>query len=147
MIEFYQYGYIGLFTASFLSATILPFSSEAILTLFLASDYDTMPCIAVASTGNWLGGMSTYYLGYIGKWDWIEKFLRISHQKVNKMQEKLNSKSGILAFFAFLPIIGDIIPLCLGLSKSKIFHVAIFMAIGKILRYIVWAYLSLLVIR
>lgn len=146
MIEFYQYGYLGLFIASFLSATILPFSSEAILSLFLASDYNAAPCIAVASLGNWLGGMSTYYLGYIGKWEWIEKYLRIKPDKVKKMQEKLNSKSSIFAFFAFLPIVGDIIPLCLGLSKSNPYSVAIFMVIGKILRYIIWAYLSLLVI-
>ncbi|MDM8161143.1 DedA family protein [Labilibaculum sp. K2S] len=147
MADLFEYGYWGLFVASFLAATILPFSSEAILSLFVYSGYDISVTIAVASLGNWLGGMLTYYLGYLGKWEWIEKFLRIKQAKTEKTILFLQNKGSALAFFAFLPVVGDIIPLGLGLLRSKPVWVALFMAAGKLCRYIVWAWITLQIIN
>jgi membrane protein YqaA with SNARE-associated domain len=143
MAELYEYGLWGLFLASFLAATILPFSSEAILSLFVYSGYDLTYTVAVASIGNWLGGMITYYLGYLGKWEWIEKLLRIKQEKAEKSRKYLQNKGSALAFFAFLPFIGDLIPLGLGLLRSNPIWVALFMAAGKLCRYIVWAWITL----
>lgn len=143
MAEFFEYGYWGLFLASFLAATVLPFSSEAILSLFVYSGYDIYVTVAIASLGNWLGGMFTYYLGYLGKWSWIEKFLRIKQAKAEKTRKYLQDKGSVLAFFAFLPLVGDIIPLALGLLRSHPIWVALFMAAGKIGRYVVWAWVTL----
>lgn len=147
MADLFEYGYWGLFFASFLAATILPFSSEAILSLFVYSGYDISVTVAIASVGNWLGGMLTYYLGYLGKWEWIEKFLRINQAKAEKTKLFLQNKGSALAFFAFLPIVGDIIPLGLGLLRSKPIWVALFMAAGKLCRYIVWAWITLQLIN
>lgn len=147
MADLFEYGYWGLFFASFLAATILPFSSEAILSLFVYSGYDISVTVAIASLGNWLGGMLTYYLGYLGKWEWIEKFLRIKQDKAEKTKLFLQNKGSALAFFAFLPIVGDIIPLGLGLLRSKPIWVALFMAAGKLCRYIVWAWITLQIIN
>ncbi|WP_461640164.1 YqaA family protein [Labilibaculum euxinus] len=147
MADLFEYGYWGLFVASFLAATILPFSSEAILSLFVYSGYDISVTIAVASLGNWLGGVLTYYLGYLGKWEWIEKFLRINQAKAEKTKLFLQNKGSALAFFAFLPFVGDIIPLGLGLLRSKPVWVALFMAAGKSCRYIVWAWITLQIIN
>jgi membrane protein YqaA with SNARE-associated domain len=147
MADWFEYGYWGLFLASFLAATILPFSSEAILSLFVYSGYDISVTIAIASLGNWLGGMLTYYLGYLGKWEWIEKYLRINQAKAEKTKLFLQNKGSALAFFAFLPIVGDIIPLGLGLLRSKPIWVALFMAAGKLCRYIVWAWITLQIIN
>ncbi|MFA8433767.1 MAG: YqaA family protein [Marinifilaceae bacterium] len=146
MTELFEYGYLGLFLAGFLSATLLPFSSEAILSMFLYSDYDFKVAIGAASLGNWLGGMSTYYLGYLGKWEWIEKYLRIKKERVERTRKYLFRKGSVLAFFAWLPFIGDVIPLGLGLLRSHPVWVAFFMLLGKILRYLVWAWLTLQVI-
>jgi membrane protein YqaA with SNARE-associated domain len=143
MAELYEYGLWGLFLASFLAATILPFSSEAILSLFVYSGYDITYTVAVASIGNWLGGMLTYYLGYLGKWEWIEKLLRVKQEKADRVRKYLQNKGTALAFFAFLPFVGDLIPLGLGLLRSNTIWVALFMGAGKLCRYIVWAYLTL----
>jgi len=143
MTEWFEYGYWGLFFASFLAATILPFSSEAILSLFLFSGYDLTLTIAIASLGNWLGGMLSYYLGYLGNWEWIEKFLRIKKAKGERIQEYFRNKGAALAFFAFLPFVGDFIPLGLGLLRSKVLWVALFMAAGKLCRYVVWSWLTM----
>ncbi|MCP4214907.1 MAG: DedA family protein, partial [bacterium] len=72
-----DYGYLGLFAGSFLAATIVPFSSEALLSAMIYMGYDVTVCVTVASIGNWLGGMSSYFLGYLGKLEWIEKYLKV----------------------------------------------------------------------
>jgi len=143
MTELIEYGYWGLFAASFLAATILPFSSEAILSLCVYSGFDINLTIGVATFGNWLGGLTSYYLGYIGKWEWIEKLLRIKKKKAEKTKIYLQNKGNAFAFFAFLPFIGDLIPLGLGLLKTNLYWMALFMGLGKLCRYIVWAWLTL----
>ena len=62
-----EYGYIGVFIASFLAATILPFSSEVVLTGVLLAGAAYAPCMLSATLGNFLGGMSCYWLGMLGK--------------------------------------------------------------------------------
>ena len=48
-------GYLGLFISSFLAATVIPFSSEIVLSVLIANDYDFIACLSFASIGNWLG--------------------------------------------------------------------------------------------
>ena len=57
------YGCIGVFIASFLAATVLPFSSEVVLTGVLLAGSSYWACMIAATLGNFLGGMSCYWLG------------------------------------------------------------------------------------
>ena len=59
-------GYLALFVVCFLSATLLPFSSEAVLSAMIIADYDPILTVSVATAGNWLGSMFTYAMGYLG---------------------------------------------------------------------------------
>ena len=78
------YGYIGVFIASFLAATILPFSSEVVLTGVLLAGSAYWPCMIAATLGNFLGGMSCYWLGMLGKVEWIEKYLKTRSGKTTE---------------------------------------------------------------
>ncbi|MDZ7633963.1 MAG: hypothetical protein U5L72_05790 [Bacteroidales bacterium] len=83
MIEgFFDYSLWGLFLASFLAATVVPFSSEALLAFLIINGTNAYAAVLVATAGNWLGGMSSYAIGYLGKWDWIEKYLRIKRETI-----------------------------------------------------------------
>ncbi|TWP24107.1 DedA family protein [Apibacter muscae] len=135
-----QYGYVGLFIASFLSATILPFSSEAVLLGILALGGNSWICILLATLGNTLGGLTNYFLGKMGKMVWIEKYLKVKKEKLEKMQQWLEKKGASMAFFSFLPIVGDTIPLALGYMRANIYIVTVFMLLGKFLRYLVVFY-------
>ncbi len=141
-----DYGLIGLFLASFLAATVLPFSSEALLTVLLAGGSDPLWCVAVASAGNWLGGMSSYGLGWLGRWDWLEKYWRIKRQAVEKWHDRLYRRGAIFAFFCWLPVVGDLFAVGLGFLRLDVRLVALFMLLGKTARYVVWAWLSGLVV-
>ena len=137
----FEVGYVGLFFASFLAATIIPFSSDAIVVTMVALGYDAFQTIAIATIGNTLGGVSSYGLGWLGKWDWIEKYLKIKKEKIEKMRQRIQKYTGLAAFLTWLPFIGDVIAVTLGFLKINFFKVAIFMTTGKLARYIVIVYL------
>jgi len=50
-----EYGYWGLLLASFLAATVLPFSSEVIFATLIAAGMDILTCIIFATIGNAAG--------------------------------------------------------------------------------------------
>lgn len=143
MESFFDYGLIGLFLASFLAATVIPLSSEAVFSYMLISDYSVYSVILLASVGNWLGGMSSFYLGYIGRWEWLEKYFRTDKEKVKNKLEWIRKYGSPVALLCWLPFVGDVIAVGLGFIRAKSFNVAIFMLVGKTVRYIIIAYVIL----
>lgn len=142
MESLFDYSLWGLFLASFLAATVVPFSSEALLTYLIASGTPVTTAVMVATTGNWLGGMSSFALGYMGKWEWIEKYLRVKRATIEKWHNRLYKRGAIFAFLSWVPAVGDIFAVGLGILRANIWTVAIAMLIGKLLRYVVWGWLS-----
>ena len=134
-------GYPGLFIASFLAATIIPFSSEAILGAMLLGPFDAFWCIFWATLGNWTGGLTSYALGWAGRNDKIERFLRISPEKLAKADPHLKRWGIWLALFCWLPFVGDLFAVALGFARTRIFYTSLFMLTGKALRYIAVYYI------
>jgi membrane protein YqaA with SNARE-associated domain len=149
MLEsFADWGYFGLFLAAFLAATVLPLSSEIVFTAVVWKLHlDPWVCVGIATVGNTLGGMSCYWLGYLGKMEWIEKYLRIKKEKVDKWVDKLHKQGDWIAFFAFMPGIGDFIAVACGFLRCNVWIVTISMFMGKFIRYIVWMYLQGMIIH
>ncbi len=143
----YELGYPLLFLASFLAATVVPFSSELVLSGMLVAGFDPYISLIVATIGNWMGGLTSYGLGWLGKWHWIEKYLRISTAKMAKVHAKIEGKEGWIAFFCWLPIVGDVLAVALGLIKSNFYRTALWMLIGKGARYALWGYLTMQTLR
>ena len=143
MESFAEWGYLGLFFASFLAATIIPFlSSEALLSLMIVNQYSLGLVLLVATIGNWLGGLSCYYIGWIGKWDLIEKHLKIKASTLERLKPNVDRWGAPLAFFCWIPIIGDPLAVGLGLFKTNPISVTLWILIGKGIRYLVWAYIT-----
>ena len=138
----FDYNLWGLFLASFLAATVAPFSSEVVLTAVLANGTDVMWAVIIASLGNWAGGMTSFALGFLGKWEWIEKYLRVKRETIEKWHNRLYNRGAIFAFLTWLPGVGDIFAIGLGVLRTNIWIVAVTMFAGKLLRYIVWAWIT-----
>jgi len=136
---FVEWGYLGLFIASFLGATVIPFSSELVFSLLIIKGYDFNLSLLVATTGNWLGGLSSYFLGRLGKWSTLEKYFKLKKEKIVKFKTNIDKWGSLLAFFCWLPVIGDPIAVGLGFFRTNYILVAIWMFIGKLIRYILWA--------
>ncbi|HHX31387.1 MAG TPA: DedA family protein [Bacteroidales bacterium] len=137
---FAEYGYWGLFLASFLAATILPFSSEVVFAALIASGLDVWSLILFATIGNSLGGASCYYLGRLGKTEWLKRWFRISEDKIARTTNQLQGKGAFMGFFGFLPAVGDAILVALGYMRANSTLVLISMTIGKFARYIIIGY-------
>jgi len=135
-------GLFGLFIASFLAATVVPFSSEVVFSAMVFGGLDAWSCVWVATLGNWLGGMTCYYLGRLGKMEWIEKYAGVKKDKLDKFSTKIHKYGDWLPFFSFLPGIGDVIAVASGFLRCRWWIVAISMLLGKFARYVVWMYFN-----
>lgn len=139
-MDWLQFGYWGLLLASFLSATVLPFSSEAVLAGMIYAGGDPVLCVAVATFGNTLGGMSSYWIGRIGKLEWMERYLGVKEEKLQKWLPRIQKYGSFFGILSFMPVFGDAIPLGLGFLRVNLWLTCFWMALGKLLRYIfiVW---------
>jgi len=137
-----EWSYLGLFIATFLAGSILPFSSEIVLSGLLAVGASSTGCLIAATVGNFLGGMTCYYLGHLGKIEWIEKYLGVSEEKMQKSLKFLHGKGAAMAFFTFVPIVGDLLAVSLGYMRANIWITAVSMLLGKFVRYLLWIYVT-----
>ncbi len=132
-----EWGFFGLFLASFLAATILPFGSEVVFAALIAAGFDIWTSVVVATIGNSLGGMTCYWFGSFGKIEWVERFMKVKRERIQKMQDWLHGRGAIMSFFVFLPGVGDIIAVALGFMRANPWLVLLFMTLGKFARYVV----------
>ena len=68
-----DWGYWGLFLSAFIAGSVLPFSSEAVMVVLVGMGLDSAGCIAAAALGNTLGGMTCYWIGTLGRTEWITR--------------------------------------------------------------------------
>lgn len=134
-----EYGYFGLFLGAFLAATIFPFSSDVLLVAMLAAGGDAFVTIAIATAGNWLGGLTSYGVGYLGKTEWLERWFRIKPETVYRYKERVAKYGAWLALLTWVPFVGDVFAVVLGFFKARFWPSAWFMLLGKGLRFIAWA--------
>ncbi len=131
-----DWGYLGLFLGCFLAATIVPFSSDALFVSILALDGSVPLALLWGVSGNWLGGLVTYWMGYIGKWEWIEKWFRVKPVTLEKQKERVDKYGSWFALLAWVPIVGDVFSLALGFYRVNFYTSALFMLIGKFARFV-----------
>lgn len=136
MLQFLtEWGYWGMFISAFLAGTVLPFSSEAVLLACIGLGLDPVLSTLSTTAGNALGGLTCYWIGHLGKMEWIEKYLGVKKKQMDKAERFIKGKGSWIAFLSFLPVIGDAILVVLGLMRANAIIVAISMTLGKLARY------------
>ena len=126
----------GLFAASFFSATLLPGHSEAALLAFLHFYPEQLwPALGIATLGNTLGGMSSYLIGRLIP----EKGQQKASSRGLAWVRRYGSLSLLLAW---LPVVGDALPLAAGWLRLNPWLSTLSMAIGKFARYVAVAALA-----
>ena len=146
MEQWATYGYWGLFLSAFIAGSIVPFSAELLIGILLYQGFPLIPLVLVATLGNWLGGYTAFFMGYYTRWDLINKYFKINPDRIDRFKWKDRFAPEFLALFCWMPILGSIILISLGLMRSSIFKTGLFMFIGRLGRYSIWAILSLKVI-
>ena len=130
-------GYGSLFAGSFLAATVLPGSSEALLlALAVTGRFDSFILILVASAGNVLGSAVNWALGYsLQRWKdywWLPvKADQLDHAS------KLFARYGLWTLLlAWLPVVGDPLTVIAGVFRVRFFIFLALVALGKTARYV-----------
>ena len=131
-------GLLGLFIGSALAASIFPFSSDVLYIAVLATTGKGVGCFLAATSGSWVGSLFTYWLGWLGKMEWIEKWLKVSREKLEKQQAKVQKYGVWLALLSGVPVIGDILVLALGFYKTSPGWTFLMLLIGKVIRFLFW---------
>lgn len=134
------WGYWGLLIAAFLAGSILPFSSEAVLVALQAAGLDPWGLVIYASIGNTLGGILNYCIGRLGKLEWIEKYLHVKKEELDRAQRFMGGCGAWMGCLAIVPVIGDAITIVLGLMRANALIALGSMAVCKFLRYVVLMY-------
>ncbi|MDO5692289.1 MAG: YqaA family protein [Pseudomonadota bacterium] len=130
-----EYGLSTVFVVSFLAATLLPFGSEpAVFGLIKLSPHLFWPTIGVATVGNTLGGVVTWWMG-LGAHQVVDKWRHSpTHLRALDWLRRIGPPA---CFLSFLPVIGD--PLCAvaGWLRMPLAPCTAWMAAGKFTRYVV----------
>ncbi len=123
-----EQGLWGLLAGSFLSATVLPGGSEALLFGFLQQHPDdALLAVLIATLGNTAGGMISWWCGrYLPRW---QKFASLPYM------DKVQQWGSPILLLSWTPIFGDALCLAAGWLKLRWLPCMIFMAIGKAARY------------
>ena len=130
-----SYGNWGMFIAAFIAGSFLPWSSEAIMLAMLAAGLDPLGLFLYATAGNVLGSMFNYWVGTLGRIDWIERYLHVKKEKLEKTQRFMAGHGAWIGFFTFLPVIGTAIAIALGLMRANVYISFIAILLGKAVRY------------
>lgn len=137
LIQFFiDWGYIGLFISAFVAGSILPFSSEVVLTVLVEMGADPTLCLISASIGNTLGGLVCYYLGYLGNMQKIEQWLGIKQEKMDRVDGFVRKYGAWMGLFGVLPWVGEVIIVLLGLMRANVYITTFTMFVGKFTRYL-----------
>lgn len=122
--------------AAFLAGSFFPFSSEAVMVGLQAAGLDPWGLVVYGTIGNVVGGMFNYGVGRMGRLDWIEKYLHVKKESLDKAEKFMGGRGAWMGFFAFLPLLGSAITIMLGLMRANVVISITSITIGKFLRYL-----------
>jgi len=137
------FSYFQLLLFSFLAATILPFSSEILLsTMYMTGSFQTLNLLVIASLGNISGSIVNWYLGKKINLYQKKKWFPVSSDRLKK-SEYYFQKYGLWSLLlSWVPIIGDPITLFAGILNVRFQIFVILVSISKISRYVFVLYLA-----
>ena len=126
--------------AAFLAGSFFPFSSEAVLIGLMATGLNPWTLMVYGTIGNVMGSVVNYGLGRMGKMEWIEKYLHVKKEDLDKAHRFMAGHGAWMGFFAFLPILGSAITIVLGFTRANVIISISSITIGKFLRYLILMY-------
>lgn len=137
-----EYG--ALFAAAFLSATIFPFQSEAVLFGMLVSErYSWWLLILVASLGNTLGSIVNWFLGRFLAHFEGKRWFPASRETMARAEKWYRRYGRWSLLLSWVPVIGDPLTLVAGVLREPLPMFILLVAVAKTARYLAVGALSL----
>jgi len=133
--------YITLFTVAFLSATLLPLGSEALLLYDISQNHSLILLWIFATVGNTLGSMVNYWLGLKGE-TYLEEKGHLSGKKMEKARGFFDTYGGWTLLLSWVPIIGDPLTFIAGVLRYNFKWFTLIVAVAKGSRYAIVIFLA-----
>lgn len=131
-----EMGLWGVFLSAFISATVLPGSSEVVLSALVAAYPEKVWAgFAVATAGNVIGCVTTFYMGHFGRQGY-ERFQRVKVDLEQPNIRRLRRWGPPGLVLSFLPLVGDALVLAAGWLKMPFWQSMFWIALGKGTRYL-----------
>ena len=135
--------YLGLFTASFLAATVLPFQSEVLLFgMLLAEHYQWLALVLVASFGNILGSVVNWGLGRSLAHFEDRPWFPVKREKMARVERWYHQYGKWTLLLAWLPFIGDPLTIMAGILREPLPIFLLLVSVAKVARYFAVAAIS-----
>jgi len=136
-MEFLAFGYIGLFTGTFLSATLIPFPSDVLLIGSYEAGMSTIPCLVIATLGNLLGALTNYFIGYKSNSEKLIKTFKLNQDRLDRWEKRLSKNGVYIGLLAWLPFVGEPMVAALGFFKVRFWPLVAMMVTGMFTRYLI----------
>jgi len=133
--------YITLFIVAFLSATLLPMGSEALLLYDVSQNYSLLLLWSFATVGNALGAMVNYWFGFKGE-IYLEAKGHLSAKKMEKVRSFFYRYGGWTLLLSWVPIIGDPLTIIAGALRYNFKCFILIVVIAKGTRYAMVIFLA-----
>ncbi len=130
--------YGGLFLSAFAAATLLPGSSEALLTaLLLTGEQTPWLLLAVATVGNVLGSVVNWVCGRFLADFKDRRWFPVSAKRYAQAVTWFERFGLWSLLFAWAPIVGDPLTVIAGTLRVRILPFVALVTIGKFVRYLI----------
>ena len=127
----------GLFVVSFLSATLLPGGSEAVLVgTILAGSADPATLVAVATAGNTMGAVVNWFCGRFLLRFRERRWFPVSLSGLERVTAIYRRYGVWTLLFAWVPVVGDAFTVFAGTSRVPLVLFTALVLIGKGGRYV-----------
>ena len=133
--------YITLFTVAFISATLLPMGSEALLLYDISQNHSLVLLWSFATAGNTLGSMVNYWLGLKGE-RYLEEKGHLSPKKMEKAKGIFDLYGGWTLLLSWVPMIGDPLTFIAGILGYNFKRFMFIVALAKGSRYAIVIFLA-----
>jgi len=130
-----ELGLWGLASSAFLAATLLPLSSELVLTSLLIAGESPIVLLLIATTFNVAGSAVNYAVGRWGANTILHRWLHLTEQQTNRAEQQFSRYGKWSLLFSWLPIIGDPLTFIAGILKINFGVFFLLVTIGKSSRY------------
>jgi len=134
--------YLSLFVTAFVSATLWPMGSEAVLLYDITQGHPVLALWGVATVGNTLGATVNYWMGLGGE-AMLEERARIRPGALRPIHRYFERYGAMTLLLSWLPIVGDLFTFVAGIVRYPFWRFVVWVLVAKGGRYavLVWGVL------
>lgn len=136
--------YLGLFSAAFAAATLVPAQSEAVLVgLLVKGAQPAAGLLVVATLGNVLGSLVNWLLGRSVERLRHKRWFPVSETQLERAQRRYRRYGRLSLLLSWVPIIGDPLTVVAGTLREPLWSFLLLVTLAKGGRYLLLAGVTL----